>query len=133
MSTTSPLKTITYPLIEIKMVKTDPKRVPIPIFFLLVPLGTIGQLFMNFFSHFTIPLIKKYFVNVIIARRKSYNRNLFLNKSNHYIKKQRINLSSQVRQYIAGGEGGGGGLKSSSKCLISIVGGFQVVKVYMIL
>ena len=45
MSITSPLKTITDPLKEIKMVKTDPKKVPSQIFFLLVPLGTIAQLF----------------------------------------------------------------------------------------
>ena len=42
---TSPLKTITDPLKEIKMVKTDPKKVPSQIFFLIVPLGTIAQLF----------------------------------------------------------------------------------------
>ena len=49
VSITCPLKTITDPLKEIKMVKTDPKKVPGQIFFLLVPLGTIAQLF-------TIPL-----------------------------------------------------------------------------
>ena len=45
VSITSPLKTITDPLKEIKMVKTDLKKVPSQIFFLLVPLGTIAQLF----------------------------------------------------------------------------------------
>ena len=40
MSITSPLKTNNDPLKEIKMVKTDPKKVPSQIFFLLVPLGT---------------------------------------------------------------------------------------------
>ena len=53
VSITSPLKTITDPLKEIKMVKTDPKKVPSQIFFLLVPLGTFAQLFMkkNFQLH----------------------------------------------------------------------------------
>ena len=37
MSITSPLKTITDPLKEIKMIKTDPKKVPSQTFFLLVP------------------------------------------------------------------------------------------------
>ena len=45
VSITSPMKTITDPLKEIKMVKRDPKKVPSQIFFLLVPLGTIAQLF----------------------------------------------------------------------------------------
>jgi hypothetical protein len=45
VSITSPLKTINEPLKEIKMVKTDPKKVQSQIFFLLVPLGTIAQLF----------------------------------------------------------------------------------------
>ena len=45
MSITSSLKTITGPLKEIKMAKTDPKKVPSQIFFLIVPLGTIAQLF----------------------------------------------------------------------------------------
>ena len=40
-----PLKTVTDPLKEIKMVKTDLKKVPTQIFFLLIPLGTIAQLF----------------------------------------------------------------------------------------
>ena len=44
VSITSLLKTITDPLKAIKMVKTDPKD-PSQIFFLLVPLGTIAQLF----------------------------------------------------------------------------------------
>ena len=39
------LKTITDPLKEIKMVNTDPNKVPSQIFFLLVPLGTIAQIF----------------------------------------------------------------------------------------
>ena len=59
MSITSPLKTVTDPLKEIRMVETGPKMVPSQIFFLLVPLVTIAQLFMkkkNF--HFTIPLSK---------------------------------------------------------------------------
>jgi len=45
VSNISPLKTIIETLKEIKMVKTDPKKVPRQIFFLLVPLGTIAQLF----------------------------------------------------------------------------------------
>ena len=40
-----PLSLITDPPKEIKMAKTDPKKVPSQIFFLLVPLGTIAQLF----------------------------------------------------------------------------------------
>jgi len=36
----NPLKTIPDQLKEIEMVKTDPKKVPSQIFFLLVPLGT---------------------------------------------------------------------------------------------
>ena len=44
-SITSLLKTITDPLKEIKMVKTDPKKVPSQILFSLVPLGTIAKLF----------------------------------------------------------------------------------------
>ena len=47
VSITSPLKTITDPLKEIKMVKTYPIKVPSQIFFLLVLLGTIAQLFMK--------------------------------------------------------------------------------------
>ena len=42
---TSPLKTITDPLKEIKWSKQTQKKVPSQIFFLLVPLGTIAQLF----------------------------------------------------------------------------------------
>ena len=45
VSITSQLKTITDPLKEIKMAKTDLKKVPSQIFFLLVPLGTIAPLF----------------------------------------------------------------------------------------
>ena len=45
VSITSPLKTITDPLKEIKMVKTDPKKVPSQLSLLLVPQGTIAQLF----------------------------------------------------------------------------------------
>ena len=45
VSSTNPLKTITDPLKEIKMVKTDQKKVPSQIFFLLVHLGIIAQLF----------------------------------------------------------------------------------------
>ena len=57
VSITSPLKTITDPLKEIEMVKTDPKKVPSQIFFLIVPLGTIAQLFTKKkIFHFTIPL-----------------------------------------------------------------------------
>ena len=41
VSITSPLKAITDPLKEIKMVKTEPKKVPSQISFLLVPLGTM--------------------------------------------------------------------------------------------
>ena len=60
VSITSPLKTITDPLKEIKIVKTDPKKVPSQIFFLLVPLGTIAKLFTKKkISHFTIPLSKR--------------------------------------------------------------------------
>ena len=44
LSIISPLKTITDPLKDTKMVKTDPKKVPSKIFFLLVPLGAIAQL-----------------------------------------------------------------------------------------
>ena len=47
VSINSPLKTITDLLKEIKMGKTDLKKVPSQIFFLLVPLGTIAQLFMK--------------------------------------------------------------------------------------
>ena len=49
VSITSLLKTITDPLKEIKMVKTDPKQVPNQIFFLLFHLGIIAKLFMKFF------------------------------------------------------------------------------------
>ena len=45
VSITSPLKKTTDPLKEIKMVKTDSKKVPSQIFFLIIPLGTIAQLF----------------------------------------------------------------------------------------
>ena len=45
VSKTSLLKTITDPLKEIKMVKTDLKKVPSQIIILLVPLVTIAQLF----------------------------------------------------------------------------------------
>ena len=58
VSITSPLKTITDLLKEIKWPKQTPnKKVPSQIFFLLVPLGTIAQLFTKIF-HFTIPLIE---------------------------------------------------------------------------
>ena len=53
VSITCPLKTIADPLKEIKMVKTDPKKVPSQIFFLIVPLGTFYEKKM---FHFTIPL-----------------------------------------------------------------------------
>jgi len=62
VSITSPLKTITDPLKEIKMVKTDPKKDPSQIFFLLVPLGSIAQIFTKKNSHFTIPSTKNYMV-----------------------------------------------------------------------
>ena len=43
MSITSRLKTVSDPLKEIKIVKTDPKKVPSQILFLLFPLGSIAQ------------------------------------------------------------------------------------------
>ena len=55
---------ITSPLKDIKMVKTDPKKVPSQVFFLLVPLGTIAQLFTKQNSYFTIPIITKAFNNL---------------------------------------------------------------------
>ena len=48
--------TITDPLKEISMVKTDPKKVQKQIFILLVPLGTVAQLLTKKISHFTIPV-----------------------------------------------------------------------------
>ena len=57
---TIPLKTITDPLEEIKMVKTDPKKVPSQIFCLLFPLGTIAQLFTK--KKFLIHNPFKYFI-----------------------------------------------------------------------
>ena len=42
------------------MVKTDPKKVPSQIFFLLIPLGTIAPTFYEKkISHFTFPLNSK--------------------------------------------------------------------------
>ena len=49
------------------MVKTDQKKVQSQIFFLLVPLGTIAQLFMKKkISHFTITLNSAYEISLDI-------------------------------------------------------------------
>jgi len=45
VSITSPRKTITGQLKEIKMVKTESKKVPSQIFFSLVPKGEMAQIF----------------------------------------------------------------------------------------
>ena len=55
VSITSPLKTTTDPLKEIKTVKTDPKKVPSQISFCLFLKVQLPN-FLCFFFHFTIPL-----------------------------------------------------------------------------
>ena len=74
MPITSPLKTITDPLKEIKMVKTDPKKVSSQIFFLHVPLGTIAQLFTTKKIPTSQSLKKKYILIILVDFYASLSR-----------------------------------------------------------
>ena len=64
VSITSPLKTITDPLKEIKMVKKDPKKVSSQIFFMLVYLGKIAQIFTKKY----VPLHNPFKNTIIFSR-----------------------------------------------------------------